>query len=141
MSSGSVSSYWSLLGVLGTNQGTWSDTFDVTYPQPYRYNSSGTDGDFNTYTVDLPAGTYTCYFIFSVYSDGGKVDVYINGTKKVSAYDTYWASKWSRITSVASVVISSSGTPVAVKFAVNGKNASSSGYFIRLSGMFFLRTA
>jgi len=104
------------------------------------YQSAGADGDTFTHAFVLAEGTYTLYLYGSTRTAGGKIDWDIDGTAIATGQDWYSGSNVADVTkSIASVAIANntSGRHVLTG-TVNGKNASSSGYEIRLTKMYFV---
>jgi hypothetical protein len=89
--------------------------------------------------VDLPAGTYTIKVGTYVNTNCCILDIIIDGAS-VGTLDVYSAASTAGILSKAGVVIVGSGAHT-IKLLVNGKNASSSGYYLVVSFLQFLRTA
>lgn len=103
--------------------------------------TAGADGNYLTYDVPMKAGTWTLDFFVAQYSDSGKVDIKINGGAALATQlDLYAAVLGAALISVAGVVIATSGLQ-EIKLQVNGKNASSSNYYMRLSALGGTRTA
>ena len=105
------------------------------------YQNAGADGDVFTNGCYLRAGTYTFYAKGHINNNYGKIDWTLDGNSVVVGQDWYAASGvYNTIKSVASVVIATDGWHVLTG-TVNGKHASSSGYYILLSKLWFLPAA
>lgn len=122
-------------------QGTW---IIITSPDQWRYgsmyNSSHTDGDNISFKVYLPKGTYTLWIMDATTNNEGIADVDINGTE-VASFDWYSASLTNNvIKSQASIAIATTGL-YTLKYRVDGKNASSSDYYVGIQQIVLWRTA
>ena len=123
-------------------QGTWAVNTDINqYPLAFLFtnNASVTDADNFTINVYLPTGTYTLKIVGFHNTNGAIIDVDIDDTE-VHSFDEYNASSGAELTSVTGVEIGSSGIHT-IKFRVDGKNASSSGYKGYLTAIRFSKTA
>jgi hypothetical protein len=103
------------------------------------YNSSAANGD--NFSVNFAAfpGVYTIELNTSKSADRGKLDVFLDDEKIIDAVDLYAASaNQISTTSVTSVEISAGIH--ALKFALNGKNASSSSHNFSVQGISLTRT-
>lgn len=100
----------------------------------YAAQGYAANGDYMTFTMYC-AGTET-HLEISIYKSvsRGIFDIYINGILDSSGYDTYAASGSASILDVllSQPIIAGWNTIV---FKVNGKNASSSGYYINIYGV------
>lgn len=104
------------------------------------YNPSAANGDNATWDVALAAGTWTLTYVYFKNPGYGITQVFVDGTQVGSNIDGYAASNTSATLSITGITLASSGIH-AVKVAVNGKNASSTGYAMAVSGFLFTRTA
>ena len=94
----------------------------------YIPSASANDGDVYAYTCMLEKGTYTLKYIYLKGTTCGKVDIYVDDVKVVSALDLYAASTtYNQISTTTSIAVTYSGRH-DVHFVINGKNASSSDY-------------
>lgn len=103
-----------------------------------------TDGAMNNYVewVDwLEAGTWTMHVLFTKASNGGVVTPSIGGSD-LATIDQYAASSvvYNAVATFAGISIGTSGT-TTIRFRAASKHASSSGYYIRVSVVEFVRTA
>jgi hypothetical protein len=99
------------------------------------------DGDFLEFKVFLTAGTYTLDLSTRLGTDQGKIQFSMGGTDfgaLLDLYNGFGVTLNHRITGIA---VASSGVK-SVRLTVNGKNASSSNYYARISPYWiFTRTA
>lgn len=103
--------------------------------------TAGANGNYLTYDLPMVAGTYTLDFFVAKYSDSGLVDIVINGAAPLGTQlNLYNSSLTAALISVTGVVIATSGRQ-EIKLLVNGKDASSSNYYMRLSAIGATRTA
>lgn len=126
-----------------TGAGTWAIAVNTSALHNGVYGNASThaDADNISYTVWIPYGTYSFYINMVKDTDSGKVDISLDGTKIISASDTYASSaNYTTIQSTTSVAVSNAGLHT-VKLALNGKNDSSSNHICRFTGFAFVRTA
>lgn len=103
-------------------------------------NSSDTDADEIVYKQYLAKGTYTLMVLTTKNTDQGILDVYIDAAE-VASEDLYAGSgSKNHEMRQAGIVVAASGLK-DIKFKVDGKNGSSSGYTARLTYFAFYRTA
>lgn len=94
------------------------------------------NGDTFTQSFVLDAGTYTLYILGNTNTSRGKIDWYIDNVSIATGQDWYSGGAGDNtIKTVAGLVITA-GYHV-LKGVVNGKNASSSGYYIYLTKYWF----
>jgi hypothetical protein len=107
--------------------------FNATWQQ-----STSADGDEFTNSFILGEGTYTMYLLGQLTLSSGLIDWDIDGTTITTGQDWYGALSSNAEKSIASVVIAAneSGRHVLTG-TVNGQNASSGGYDIRLTKIWF----
>jgi hypothetical protein len=102
------------------------------------YQTPSADGDSFTNSFFISSGTYNFKVLTSDYSDRGKIDWYIDGVSIATGQDHYTATaQYNQIHTVSNVTISKSGYHV-LKGIVNGKNVSSTSYFIAITKMWFV---
>lgn len=96
-------------------------------------NSSHANGDELQYPLFMAAGTYTIYFFCATTNDAPLVDVEIDGTPVVTGVDFYsvTATVYNVVLS-ASITIPADGN-VTLGLKINGKNGSSSNYYLTLN--------
>lgn len=120
-------------------QGTWSTVATNVYGNYGFQNDTAADGDNITFTRFLAQGTYTvCTQVFKR-SAGGILKIDIDADT-VHTHDTYHASTANNhggITTGISVTTSGYKT---IKIKVDGKNASSSSYSLRMGLVTINRT-
>jgi len=124
-------------------QGTWSMFSSAShYGNEYTHmkNTSNTDGDGIKYKVYLAKGTYTLQIYGLKGADGGIADIYIDNDK-VATFDFYNDSSIGNQTFTQTGISVTSDSLKDLKIIVNGKNASSSGYYIYFSHITIFRTA
>ncbi|KKN72608.1 hypothetical protein LCGC14_0408500 [marine sediment metagenome] len=122
-------------------QGTWVISIDSVFALNTRFwNPTQADGDNVTYKVYLAAGTYTLRILGRTQNVYGIGDIYIDAAE-VASFDWYSGS------TIEAVVFSQTSISVAtsgfkdIKIIVDGKNGSSSSYYINLHSIAFWRTA
>jgi hypothetical protein len=121
-------------------QGTWALYFrSVDWACSFLENTSVANGDNITYPVYLMAGTYTLLILTVTQTDGGKVDIALNGTV-VGTVDQYASLADNVRQTITGIVVASAGI-YNLKWTVNGKNAGSSGYHVRNIYMCMYRTS
>jgi hypothetical protein len=122
--------------------GTWVFSVDASSPfNTFLRNSSTADGDNCTYKAYLGAGTYTIQVNYRQKNVNGKMDLFIDADKVISAQDHYaGAESYNNIYEETGVVVATAGLK-DIKIALNGKNASSSDYVVYISAIVFIRTA
>jgi len=137
--------YWNLLTAEPDviHQGTWyrQQSSDRLFCGEFR-NPTVEDGDGFSCNFRGPAGTYTLRFNAVRHTDGGIVKVYVDDVQVGDAggYDTYAASK--DVLNIVEITgISLTAGAHALKFLLDGKNASSDAYRFRASGVWLQRTA
>ena len=97
-----------------------------------------TDNEWCEWDFYLAAGTYEHEFLYIAEPNAGIVDFKIDGTV-IASLDTYWASEvFEALIVTSSIDISTSGLHTA-RYETNGKNASSSDYYVSLEGTHQLR--
>ncbi len=117
-------------------QGTWIINFDSL--GTYMLNSSNADGDNFTCNFRCPAGTYTLYMNLRKAPNLGIVDVDIDASEEGS-FDLYNATGIANAEKITGLVLSA-GTHT-IKLRLDGKNGSSSAYYIVIGDICFQRTA
>jgi hypothetical protein len=115
------------------NQSTQKYAIDV-------YQSPPANGDSFSLSFFLAAGTYTMYVLGQTNSDHGKIDWYIDNVVAISGQDWYNGSAQTNITKSGSVTVIGNGYHV-LKGTVNGKNGSSSNYYIERTKIWFVPSA
>jgi spore cortex formation protein SpoVR/YcgB (stage V sporulation) len=120
-------------------QGTW--IYVANTSQIYNLqlqNSTTADGDEIVYKVYLSAGTYQLSTIGLHHTDSGIIKIYLN-TDLIDTIDQYSAapSQANQI-KLTSVTVSDNAI-YSLKIKLDGKNASSSDYNCRLSGLSLMR--
>ena len=126
-----------------TDTGTWARTRDSAYLYCGHFaNSTAADADAFSVKFRCPAGTYTLRFNAPKRNDVGIVKPYIDGVQKGDAggYDLYAASA-DNLNCVEITGLTLTAGEHTLKFKIDGKNASSSGYRFRASGINLQRTA
>lgn len=95
--------------------------------------AGGNDGDTFTQGVVLDAGTYTLYILGAGDLNNGKAQWYMDDVAIGSLQDWYTSGpSYNIIMTVSSIVIANPGRHV-LKCVINGKNASSIGYYLPLT--------
>lgn len=121
-------------------QGTWAYLVNGAYPlNGIQYNTSGAQGDWIEFGIDLAAGTYTIDIGGEIGPDQGITTLTLDG-EPLTTIDFYGAvTTVGRKTATGVVVVAPVGH--TLRLAVLAKNASSSGYGGRFSFITFTRTA
>lgn len=110
------------------------------------YFADGNDGDNGTFSCVLKPGSYTIELIGIVGSNKCKLDIdfkHVNDgsyTNIVTQQDWYAGGAAFNTSKTATFTVSTGGRHI-FKLAVNGKNASSSNYYIQLSLIMIYLTA
>jgi len=122
-------------------QGTW----DIIQQSSHMYggffrNALGAaDGDNFSVNFNVVAGTYRIDCNIARGSNKGIIDIIVDTTTVLSAADMYFATDdVLTITSATGIALTSGSH--TLKYAVNGKNASSSSYVLNISGIQISRT-
>lgn len=87
----------------------------------------------------LRSGTYDLNNLGRRNTDNGKFDISINGNMVISGEDWYGASAYNHLKRTSNILIPKNGLQ-EILFKVNGKNASSSAYYARMTKSWFVRT-
>ena len=99
------------------------------------------DGDSWSNGFYIRAGTYTLNLLIKKSSSSGLLDLYIDDSLISSGNDFYhFSDLGNQIITIGSVIISSDGYH-SLKGIVNGKNASSAGYWIYITKMWLVPSA
>lgn len=102
-------------------------------------NTSGANSDEIEYEMYLLKGTYTLEVMHRTSHNAGTVDIDINGSEAAS-FDYYAASEsYGNTQSQTSITVSTGGLKT-ITMRIDGKNASSSGFYTTTQGMIFRRT-
>lgn len=122
-------------------QGAWGATYNTSYAfNGLFYNTSNTNGDNFTINFYLPAGTYKVRIKCTKDPNRGIMKVEVGATN-LGDTDLYSAvADYTYIAEYTGISITTGGLH-AVKFTVNGKNASSGNHFIDPTAIEFIRTA
>ncbi len=121
-------------------QGNWNIGIASYQAMNYYYQNGGVDGDELNYEIFLAAGTYTFRFMGMEHDTRGIFDLTIDGIVKGSI-DTYNSSFGENyIASITGATVATSGV-ADVNVKINGKNASSSGYYLSITSFAMWRTA
>jgi hypothetical protein len=100
----------------------------------YQYPSA--NGDAGEISVLLDSGSYDFAVSGATQFNLGKLDWYIDGSLAISGQDWYSATNIDAVTKANTITISTAGRHT-VKWVVNGKNNSSSDYYIMLTEIGF----
>lgn len=135
---------WYHIGHLGADsvgQGTWALTATGTPKYAFWFGNdfaTSADGDNFTQSVWLPSGTYTFMFDYWQGTAMPILDVYVDGVE-VGSVDLYGTTDYTKQKSITGIVLGQGKH--LIKFQIDGKNASSSAYAVRLLGAKWTRTA
>ena len=148
----STSVTWSALGTADSRATMWHDestvlsgsalTTTITTSQPYAFystQSSPANGDSFTQGFYVNAGTYTLYAMGTTDTNRAKIDWYVDNVLVGSGQDWYASNQFGIIKSVPSISLTA-GYHV-LKGVANGKNASSSNYYMVLTKMWLKQSA
>lgn len=122
-------------------QGDFIDAGDPNYYFGAKfYNSSNTDGDQVNYKVYMGNGTYTFKFIHGENITFGILKLLIDDIEKAS-FDCYNAggAQVNVIDTETGIEITESSIKT-VSLKIDGKNASSSGYYMNVSALYLYKT-
>jgi hypothetical protein len=97
------------------------------------FQSVAADGDTFTQTFLLKVGTYTFSFFGMTKNDCGKVDITLDGTSIATAQDWYSLAVARNVQKDVAAVVVAASTRHTLQVKVNGHNAGSSGYYVRLT--------
>lgn len=129
------------LDVASVGDGIWTRTVNSSQILGFfLYNSSNADGNNVSWNITLSKGTYSMTALFRRGPNNGIVDIDI-GTTEVHSEDTYHTStsyNW-RATATGISIASSGRTTIRAR--VDGKNASSGGYYCEITAIILWRTA
>jgi len=123
-------------------QGSFIDAGDNDYYFGAKfYNSSNTDGDQVNYKVYMGSGTYTFKFIHGENVTFGILKLLIDDVEKAS-FDCYNAggAQVNVIDTETGIEIAESGIKT-VSLKIDGKNASSTGYYMNVSALYLYKTS
>lgn len=97
------------------------------------------DGDYMEWFVNLAAGTYTLTHIYNQSTDRGIVRWSLDGTS-VGTVDCYGAvATFNTVGSITGITVAADGN-YTLKGAIDGKNASSSDFFLDVQSVTLTRT-
>lgn len=119
-------------------QGTW-ELQGTAYLDKQMFNASRVDGDNISFDVSLRAGTYSIDMTVYLDNYNGVMDIDFDGIEKGSM-DLYAGADSSSVYSITGIVVATDKV-VTIKFRVDGKNGSSSGYGIGFGSVNIGRTA
>lgn len=115
-------------------QGTWETTIDSTYPYSgYLSNTSNSNGDSWSITIQCPAGVYSLRFHAPKGNDRGILDIKIDNIAKGSE-DLYSSTSNKGFVKEIPYLELEEGMHT-ITFVVDGKNANSSDYYFYCSGI------
>ncbi|HLA37013.1 MAG TPA: hypothetical protein VJZ02_00935, partial [Candidatus Brocadiales bacterium] len=122
-------------------QGTWAFNVDVNQATANSfYNSTAANLDQLDYKIYLAPGTYSLSLLGLKSSNRGIIDILLDSIS-VGTMDTYAASTvQNNVASLAGITVSTGGLKT-LSVKVNGKNASSTGYYMDISSISLWRTA
>jgi len=102
------------------------------------YKAGG--GQWIEWYIWIKEGTYSLTLFYYQSSNATKIDIALDGTNIVSAFDCYIGAFNPHIKTIQTgIVVSTAGTHT-VRFTSNGKNASSTDYHMGLFHFLFQRT-
>jgi hypothetical protein len=120
--------------------GTWAFNADgAAIYYGYWRNSSSDDSDQVDYKVYLDAGTYTITYCGLVHTTMGILDTEIDEVSQ-GTLDWYGATARNVLKSITGIVIATAGLKTLGVLA-NGKNGSSTDYYLGISSISLYRTA
>jgi hypothetical protein len=134
---------WQLLPWLGqkTLVGSFVNVQNSAYLGGGRFTSnSAAQNDSAAWDVWLDAGTYKFAILHWTFTDGGIFSIQLDGVQQ-GTIDAYSAGSTFNIYSeVTGIVVSAVYTPRSFMLKMTSKNASSTGYWMRLQSMSWVRT-
>lgn len=98
--------------------------------------ADGTGDSFEFVTRMMPAGSYRVKLEVKAYNNRGQHTVHVDGTQVGGTFDQYAASTTYKTIDCGIATLTTSDLHT-VKLTVNGKNASSSGYQLSVSRIYF----
>lgn len=115
---------------------TWSGTTDTNQELNTQFfQSSAADGNIIQTTVMLKSGVYDVYVLGITANNRGKIDWSLDGgTPFISGQDWYNVATQQNITKTGTLTVASSGRH-RLRATVNGKNGSSSNYFVVITAV------
>jgi len=123
------------------NQGTWLWSFSSNHLYgAVWYNSSAADGDSLTYKVGLGIGTYTLSYLGSINTNYGIMKVDIGGVN-IATFDNYNSSLVRNMLQKQENIIITTDGCKDLTIYIDGKNASSSGYYTSLQHIAIWKTS
>lgn len=122
--------------------GTWSAAAFPVASNAYANSiiSDGNNGTKLTYKVWLMPGTYTLKMMCETYSSRGIATWDINGSD-VATFDTYSAGDVINVIKTQTGIAVTATGVISLSVRANGKNASSSNYFLAIQDVVLYRTA
>lgn len=105
----------------------------------FLYNSSFADQDQVNYKLWLGAGTYTFKLLHATSTTHGILKILIDAAE-VASFDTYGPASYNKVSTATGINISTTGIKT-ISLKVDGKNPSSSGYYMSVSAFTLYRTA
>jgi len=122
-------------------QGTFAFYMDPNQAMQVLFNNdvSSANGDQINYIVGFEAGTWTFNLLGATINNSGILDILIDGVS-IGTQDWYTAATtYNVIKNITGISINTGVKMVSLK--INGKNAFSSSYRMRLTSLAFWRTA
>jgi len=105
------------------------------------YQNPAANGDERHWSVLLAQGVYTVKFLGYTSTGGGKADWSLDGVSITTGQEWYSGSTtYNVVYTVSSVAVAAGGRHL-LKAVINGKNASSLGYGMYLTAIWFVRSA
>lgn len=122
-------------------QGAWALSVSANYYHSYNFQSTSTNnGDQLNYKAFLQAGTYIFDLVCTTSTDQGILEILIDGVS-VGTIDTYaGVTVWIEKKSITGISVSQAGLKT-ISLKLNGKNALSSSYGMRISSFALRRSA
>jgi len=124
-------------------QGTWSyGSFggNQFLNGVFTNSAAPADGDNVSYKVYLAKGTYTLIVFGGKDTNAGIMDIDIDGTE-VASFDQYADTQTTNVRFEKTGINITSDGIKTLRFRVDGKNANSTDYIIRVSYIVLIRTA
>ena len=122
-------------------QGTWSFSIDANYyHNGLITNTTSALNDNITYLVGLAKGTYSLKILGATAANKGIAKIYLDDDL-VATFDLYSPTTIRNVSFTQTGIINSTPGLKSLKFKMESKNASSSGYNINLSQIILYRTA
>ncbi|KKM26197.1 hypothetical protein LCGC14_1587190 [marine sediment metagenome] len=120
-------------------QGTWATSIQTTQFLNALFQSTGVNGDNISFKTYLEVGTYTLRLITYRNTNLGVMDIDIDASEKAS-FDLYGGLSWNYVQTQTGITVATAGIKT-LKVRADGKNGSSSAYYVPITAIALWRTA